>query len=53
MKENLIKCTVRTSSDLIIECTVRTSSGLIIECELSLKTIKELKTKNLVSVCQN
>ena len=38
MKENLIKCTVRTSS------------GLIIECELSLKTIKELKTKNLLSV---
>ena len=41
MKENLFKCTVRTSG------------GLIIECELSLKTIKELKTKNLVSVCQN
>ena len=38
MKENLIKCTVRTSS------------GLIVECELSPKTIKELKTKNLVSV---
>ena len=38
MKENLIKCTVRTSS------------GLIVECELSPKTIKELKTKNLVSI---
>ena len=38
MKENLIKCTVRTSSSLIVEC------------ELSSKTIKELKTKNLVSV---
>lgn len=38
MKENLIKCTVRTSS------------GLIVECEISPKTIKELKTKNLISV---
>lgn len=38
MKENLIKCTVRTSN------------GLIIECELSPEIIKELKTKNLVSV---
>lgn len=38
MKENLIKCTVRTSS------------GLIVECELSPETIKELKNKNLVSV---
>ena len=33
MKENLIKCTVRTSS------------GLIVECELLPETIKELKTK--------
>lgn len=38
MEENLIKCTVKTSS------------GLIVECELSPTTIKELKTKNLVSV---
>ena len=38
MKENLIKCTVRTSN------------GLIIECELTGETIKELKSKNLVSV---
>lgn len=38
MKENIIKCTVRTSS------------GLIVECELLSKTIKELKNKNLVSV---
>lgn len=34
----------------LIKCTVRTSNGLIIECELSPETIKELKTKNLVSV---
>lgn len=38
MKENLIKCTVRTGN------------GLIVECELSHETIKELKTKNLVSI---
>lgn len=38
MKENLIKCTVRTEN------------GLIVECELSHETIKELKTTNLVSV---
>lgn len=38
MKENLIKCTVRTSN------------GLIIECKLTTNTIKELKSKNLVSV---
>lgn len=38
MKENLIKCTVRTEK------------GLIVECELSPETIRELKTKNLVSV---
>lgn len=38
MKENLIKCIVRTSS------------GLIVECGLTPETIKELKTKNLVSV---
>jgi len=42
MKENL--------KENLIKCTVRTSSGLIIECELSSKIIKELKTKNLVSV---
>ena len=34
----------------LIKCTVRTSNGLVIECELSPETIKELKTKNLVSV---
>ena len=39
MKENLIKCTVRTEKN-----------GLIVECELSHKTINELKTINLVSV---
>lgn len=38
MKENLIKCTVRTSG------------GLIIECELLQETIKELKCDYLVSV---
>lgn len=38
MKENLIKCMVRTEK------------GLIVECEISHETIKELKTKNLVSV---
>ena len=38
MKENLIKCTVRTSN------------GLIIECELTVEIIEELKSKNLVSV---
>lgn len=38
MKENLIKCTVRTSS------------GLIVECELSPETIKKLKSGNLVSI---
>lgn len=38
MKENLIKCTVRTLG------------GLIVECELSPETIKELKSKNFVSV---
>lgn len=38
MKENLIKCTVRTQN------------GLIVECEISPETIKELKTNNLVSV---
>ena len=38
MQENLIKCTVRTSS------------GLIVECEITPDTIKELKTNNLVSV---
>lgn len=34
----------------LIKCTVRTSNGLIIECELTGKTFKELKNKNLVSV---
>lgn len=34
----------------LIKCTVRTSNGLIIECELTGETIKELKSKNLVSV---
>lgn len=34
----------------LIKCTVRTSNGLIIECELTSETIKELKSKNLVSV---
>lgn len=38
MKENLIKCTVKTEHNLIIEC------------EVSPETIKELKTKNLISV---
>lgn len=38
MKENLIKCTVKTENKLIIEC------------ELLPETIKEMKTKNLVSV---
>lgn len=38
MKENLIKCTIKTLN------------GLIVECELSPETIKELKNKNLVSV---
>lgn len=38
MKENLIKCMVKTKN------------GLIVECELSPKTIKELKTENQISV---
>lgn len=38
MKENLIKCTVRTSG------------GLIVECEISQETFKELKSINLISV---
>ena len=38
MKENLNKCIVRTSK------------GLVIECWLTNETIKELKSKNLVSV---
>lgn len=41
MKENLIKCTIRTSS------------GLIVKCELSLETIEKLKSKNLVSISQD
>ena len=38
MKENLIKCIVRTSS------------GLTVECELTPEAIKELKTKKLATV---
>ncbi len=38
MKENLIKCTVKTEHNLIVEC------------ELTPVTIKELKIKNLVTV---
>ena len=38
IKENLIKCTVKTSNNLIVEC------------EISSETIKELKTEYLVSV---
>lgn len=38
MKENLIKCTIRTLN------------GLIVECELSDETIIELKTNNFLSV---
>ena len=38
MKENLTKCTIKTVN------------GLIIECELTDKTIKELKSKNLISI---
>ena len=38
MKENLNKCTVRTSN------------GLIIECELTNETIRELKNKYFVLV---
>lgn len=34
----------------LIKCSVRTGNGLIVECELSDETIKELKTKNFVSV---
>lgn len=34
----------------MIKCSVRTGNGLIVECELSPGTIKELKTKNFVSV---
>lgn len=38
MKENLIKCTVRTSG------------GLIVECEISQETFEKLKSINLVSI---
>lgn len=38
MKENLVKCIVKTSNNLTVEC------------EISPETIKELKIKNLVSV---
>lgn len=34
----------------LVKVTVRTCNGLIVECELTPKTIKELKTENLVSV---
>lgn len=34
----------------LIKCTVKTANGFIFECELSFETINELKTKNLVSV---
>ena len=35
---------------ILVKATVKTSNGLIVECELKPQTIKELKTKNLVSV---
>ncbi len=34
----------------LVKATVRTANGLIVECELTLKTIKELKVWNEVSV---
>ena len=34
----------------LVKLTVRTGNGLIVECELTSKTIKDLKTDNLVSV---
>ena len=34
----------------LVKSTVRTGNGLIVECELTPQTIKELKTKNQVSV---
>lgn len=34
----------------LIKCTVKTKNGLIVECELSPETIKELKTKNLIPI---
>ena len=34
----------------LVKVTIRTGNGLIVECELKPQTIKELKTKNLVSV---
>lgn len=34
----------------LIKCIVRTLNGLTVECELSPEVIKELKTKNLVSL---
>ena len=34
----------------LVKATVRTGNGLIVECELTPQTIKELKTKNQVSV---
>lgn len=36
----------------LIKCLIRTKNGLIVECELLHETIKELKIKNLVSVCK-
>lgn len=34
----------------LVKALVRTANGLIVECELTLKTIKELKTNNFVYV---
>ena len=34
----------------LVKVTIRTANSLIVECELTSKTIKELKTENLVSV---
>lgn len=34
----------------LVKVRVRTTNGLIVECKLTPKTIKELKTKNQISV---
>ena len=34
----------------LVKATIKTANGLIVECELKPQTIKELKTKNQVSV---
>ena len=34
----------------LIKCEIRTKNDLIVECELTPQIIKELKTKNQVSV---